>query len=113
MERGIEADPRYLELLEANRRLRELGHRKDDAMAVCAHDLRSPLNVILGHVRLLLRGSRGPLGAPQKQSVESIERQVLRMVELVEDLLDLRALERGRLTLERHPGDLKALVEES
>ncbi|MHB1846913.1 MAG: ATP-binding response regulator, partial [Deltaproteobacteria bacterium] len=108
-----EADPRYLELLEVNRRLRELTHRKDDAMAVCAHDLRSPLNVVLGHVRLLLRGSRGPLAVSQRQSVEAIERQVLRMVELVEDLLDLRALERGRLSLDRRPGDLGALVEET
>ncbi|HUB05533.1 MAG TPA: diguanylate cyclase [Myxococcales bacterium] len=107
-----EMDARNLELLEANRRLRELCHRKDDAMAVCAHDLRSPLNVVLGHVRLLLRGSRGPLAPSQRQSVEAIERQVGRMVELVEDLLDLRALSLGRMELDRRPEDLGALCRE-
>ncbi len=112
MANGVESDPRYLELLEANRRLRELGHRKDDALAVCAHDLRSPLNVVLGHVRLLLRGSRGPLTPNQRQSIEAIERQVGRMVELIEDLLDLRALSMGKLELERRPENLGALCVE-
>ncbi|MHB8419324.1 MAG: sensor domain-containing diguanylate cyclase [Myxococcales bacterium] len=103
---------RLRELLEANRRLRELCHRKDDALAVCAHDLRSPLNVVLGHVRLLLRGSRGALSSSQRQSIETIERQVGRMVELVEDLLDLRALSLGRMELDRRPTELGALCEE-
>ena len=107
-----ETDHRYLELLEANRRLRELCHRKDDAVAVCAHDLRSPLNVVLGHVRLLLRGARGPLAPSQRQSVEAIQRQVGRMVELVEDLLDLRALSMGRMELDRRTEDLASLCQE-
>ncbi|MFN7131837.1 MAG: diguanylate cyclase [Myxococcales bacterium] len=104
---------RYRELLEANRRLRELNHLKDEFLAICAHDLRSPLNVVLGHSRLLLDGVKGPLTPAAHAAVESITRQARRILELVEDLLDLRAIETGRLELKRRDTDLVELVNEA
>ncbi len=101
-----------LELLESNRRLREAGHRKDDLLALCAHDLRQPLTVLLGQARLLLSGARGALAEPQRQGLEAIERQGRRLLELADDLAGLGSLEVGRLGLEREAIDLAALCNE-
>ncbi len=101
-----------LELLESNRRLREAGHRKDDLLALCAHDLRQPLTVLLGQARLLLSGTRGALAEPQRKGIEAIERQGRRLLELADDLAGLGSLEVGRLGVEREAVDLAALCNE-
>ncbi len=106
---AVDSDPRYLALLEANRRLREQGKREDEALEVCAHDLRSPLDAVLAQARILLRESVDRLEAGHRKSLEAIERQAGRMVELIEDLLDLRALSAESLELERRQEDLAAL----
>lgn len=101
-----------LELLESNRRLREAGHRKDDLLALCAHDLRQPLNVLLGQARLLLSGARGPLADSHRAGLEAIERQGRRLLEMADDLAGLGSLEVGRLGVEREAVDLGALCNE-
>ncbi|HZY02996.1 MAG TPA: diguanylate cyclase [Anaeromyxobacteraceae bacterium] len=101
-----------LELLESNRRLREAGHRKDDLLALCAHDLRQPLSVLLGQARLLLSGTRGALAESQRKGIEAIERQGRRLLEMADDLAGLGSLEVGRLGVEREAVDLAALCNE-
>jgi diguanylate cyclase (GGDEF)-like protein len=101
-----------LELLESNRRLREAGHRKDDLVALCAHDLRQPLSVLLGQARLLLSGTRGALAESQRKGIEAIERQGRRLLEMADDLAGLGSLEMGRLGVEREAVDLAALCNE-
>ncbi len=103
---------RYRELLDANHRLRQLAHQKDELLGIVAHDLRLPLHALLGHGRLLLDGSRGELRAPARESVEAMRAQGARMLELIEDLLDLHALETGRLELKAQPLDLGLLTRE-
>jgi len=101
-----------VELLESNRRLREAGHHKDDLLALCAHDLRTPLDVLLGQSRLLLSGARGPLAEPQRKGLQAIERQTRRLLELADDLAGLRSLEVGRLDVDRDPTELGAVCNE-
>lgn len=105
--RRAEAD--CAELLESNRRLREAGHRKDDLLALCAHDLRQPLNVLLGQARLLLSGARGPLAEVQRKGVEAVERQARRILALADDLAGLGSLEVGPLEVERQAVEIGAL----
>src|SRR6185369_7017927 len=63
---------RYRELTEANRRLRELARFKDELIAIISHDLRAPLQVTLGHGRMLedanLPGTSGPPPRPSSGS---------------------------------------------
>jgi len=103
---------RYRELLESNRRLRELNHAKDEFLAVCAHDLRSPLTALMSHATLLAQGNRGELGGPAKAATESILRQARRMGELIQSLLAERALETGTLELKRELVEPAALLGE-
>ncbi len=63
---------RYRELTEANRRLRELARFKDELIAIISHDLRAPLQVTLGHGRMLEDAN---LPGDLRTSAEAIVRQ--------------------------------------
>jgi len=101
---------RYRELSDANRRLKELNRLKDEIIAVCSHDLRAPLQVLLGHGRLLLDSS---LVADQKQSVEAMIRQGKKILGLVESLLEKGKGEAARLSIEPRKLDVAVLCKES
>jgi signal transduction histidine kinase/DNA-binding response OmpR family regulator len=101
---------RYRELTEANRRLKDLNRLKDEIIAVCSHDLRAPLQVLLGHGRLLLEGGLDP---QQKQSAEAMIRQGRKILGLVESLLDKGKGDVARLSIEPRVLDISALCRES
>ncbi|XXF80632.1 ATP-binding protein [Myxococcaceae bacterium GXIMD 01537] len=100
---------RYRELTDANRRLKELNRLKDEIIAVCSHDLRAPLQVLLGHGRLLLEGD---LTSQQKQSAEAMIRQGKKILGLVESLLEKGKGEAARLSLEARLLDVSTLCRE-
>ncbi|AKF82434.1 Signal transduction histidine kinase [Myxococcus fulvus] len=101
---------RYHELLEANRRLKELNRLKDEIIAVVSHDLRAPLQVLLGHGRLLLEG---PLESQQKQSAEAMIRQGKKILGLVESLLEKGKGEAARLSIEPRVLDVAQLCRDA
>ena len=101
---------RYRELSDANRRLKELNRLKDEIIAVCSHDLRAPLQVLLGHGRLLLDGD---VTAEQKMSVEAMIRQGRKILGLVESLLEKGKGEAARLAIEPRKLDVSQLCKES
>lgn len=76
---------RYRELNEANAKLRDASRIKDELLSICSHDVRAPLNVLLGHVRLL---QSGPPADGGSRSLEVIERQAMRVLQLVEQVLE-------------------------
>ncbi len=80
---------------------------KDEFLAVVSHELRSPLNPILGWSQLLQRGL-----SPEKTKValDTIERNAQLQVQLIGDLLDISRLLRGKLSLDEVPVDLSAVV---
>lgn len=101
---------RYRELTEANKRLKELNRVKDEVIAVCSHDLRSPLNVLLGHGKLLLDEDLEPR---QRSSLEAMNRQGRKILELVESLLEKGRGEQVRVSLDAKPVDLSELCKEA
>jgi len=101
---------RYRELSDANRRLREVNRFKDEIIAICSHDLRAPLQVLLGHGRLLLDQE---LLEQQSSSVEAIVRQGRKILTLVESLLERGRGESGRLSLEPSVLDIGEICKEA
>ncbi len=101
---------RYRELSEANRRLKELNRLKDEIIAVCSHDLRAPLQVLLGHGRLLLESD---VTAEQKMSTEAIIRQGKKILNLVESLLERGKGDVARLSIEPRVLDVATLCKDS
>jgi signal transduction histidine kinase len=81
--------------------------RKDEFLATLSHELRNPLAPILSCVRLLRM--RTPDAATARHH-DVLERQVLHLVRLVDDLLDVSRISRGTITLRSEPTDLAGLV---
>jgi signal transduction histidine kinase len=70
-------------------------------LANVSHDLRSPLNSILGFSELLLRDPSSQLTEPQQQALSLIHRRGTDLLGLIDQVLDLATLEAGRLVLHR------------
>jgi len=85
---------------------------KSSLVSSINHDLRTPLSAIKGYTDLLLDGAYGALSAEQGEATQAIASATQRMIEIVNALLDLRKLEKGRSTLAVGPLDLKQLVSE-
>jgi signal transduction histidine kinase len=82
---------------------------KDEFLAIVSHELRSPLNAILGWSRLLR--NRAFDEATTTRALETIERNAKLQTQLIEDLLDVSRVMRGQLKLHLHPLDLVAVIE--
>src|SRR5262245_46415232 len=108
-----ETEPAELLLREpATRQTAEAATRsKDDFLAVVSHELRSPLNAILGYAALLRYGSLDAREA--KQAVDVIERSGKAQGRLIDDLLDTARIISGKLRLAVGPVDLVSVIDES
>jgi PAS domain S-box-containing protein len=91
--------------------LREADRRKDEFLATLAHELRNPLAPIRNAVQILNRIGRDEATAHAARQM--MERQIAHMVRLIDDLLDVSRITRGRLTLRREPVELAALLEQA
>lgn len=101
-------------ILEKSRlyeRLMELNDLKNRFLGVAAHDLRNPLGVLNGYIDLLRQEALGPLNEAQQEVMGVMADVAERMSALVEDLLDVSAIESGQLELEREPLDLNRFLQ--
>lgn len=87
-------------------RLQEVDHVKQELVSNVSHELRTPITSIAGYAELLADASLGELTRPQRDALQRIERNALRLQSLVDDLLTLSRAEAGRLQLARSPLDL-------
>jgi signal transduction histidine kinase len=101
-------------LAEAERRradeLLEDNKRKDEFLAMLAHELRNPLNAIATATALQERGEMNE--ADQSRVRATVTRQVRQLARLVDDLLDMSRLTRGRVQLKKETIDLKTVLHE-
>ncbi len=96
------------ELRRAEEALREADRRKDEFLAVLAHELRNPLAPIRYAVAMAKKSGRLETERLRAQAI--IERQVEHMSRLLDDLLDVSRITRGTLILRRSTVDLAAVV---
>ncbi len=95
----------------AEEKLVEADRRKDEFLAMLAHELRNPLAPISAAAELLRIGALNE--ARVRQSSNIIGRQVRHMTRLVDDLLDVSRVTRGLITLERAQVGMRAVVQEA
>lgn len=98
------------ELLEANTRLDEATRAKSDFLASMSHELRTPLNSIIGFSDILIRGMAGELEPEQQKQIGMINASGKYLLELINEVLDLSAIEAGRMHIESVVFDVPALV---
>ncbi len=85
---------------------------KSEFVGAISHELRSPLNVILGYLEMLREEELGPLTHPQRDALGRTREYALSLLEMITALLDLNRLEAGRLPVQRTPVDVRDLLEE-
>ncbi|MEN3274989.1 MAG: hypothetical protein V7631_779 [Massilia sp.] len=95
----------------AEARLKEADQRKDEFLAMLAHELRNPLAPISAAAQLLDLGT--PNEVRVRQSSAIIGRQVRHMTRLVDDLLDVSRVTRGLIELDKATLDVRAIVDEA
>ncbi|BAY33603.1 multi-sensor hybrid histidine kinase [Nostoc carneum NIES-2107] len=110
-QKQIEAERNRLLMLEQAARVKaeEASRAKDEFITVVSHDLRSPLNSILGWTKLLQKGNLDAVTT--SRALDAIERGVTSQVRLIEDLLDISRVIRGTLELQISTVDLISIVE--
>jgi signal transduction histidine kinase len=100
---------RTAELLRANAAVRESDRQKDEFLAMLSHELRNPLAPIRNSVEILrMVGTKEPALIAAR---DMIDRQVTHMVRLVDDLLDVSRVSRGKIQLQKMPIDLATVVQ--
>jgi signal transduction histidine kinase/ActR/RegA family two-component response regulator len=87
--------------------LRAADRRKDEFLATLAHELRNPLAPVRTGMELLLRA---PDGAASQRTLAVMERQITHMVRLIDDLLDVSRITRGKLVLKRERVNLATII---
>jgi PAS domain S-box-containing protein len=96
-------------LQQQTEQLQETNRMKDEFLAILSHELRSPLNAILGWAQLL-RGRK--LSESQiAKALETIERNARSQTQMIEDLLDISRMIRGKLRLNVCNCNLGAIIE--
>jgi two-component system phosphate regulon sensor histidine kinase PhoR len=91
-------------------REREVDQLKSDLMATVSHELRTPLASVLGYAELLRTRKLEP--SMREEILGTVHREAKRLSALIDDFLDVQAIEQDRLALTREPFSLSELLEE-
>jgi signal transduction histidine kinase len=99
-------------LEEANRQLRELDSQKDEFLSQVSHEVRTPMTSIRSFSEILLGEQR--LGEAERQKfLATIHKESLRLTKLLDQILDLNALERGQAAWQNVPTDAEAVLDDA
>ncbi len=100
------------ELAERIRLLEEQFELRDLVLSIISHDLKSPVSSIVGLLRLLLKSKSDNLTARQVEIIETLERSATAHMELVENIIELSRLLRGKIHLSPSLVDPAGLIAE-
>lgn len=101
----------YAELRQAQDALREADRRKNEFVAILAHELRNPLGPIRNAARILKL--KGPQLPDLKSPIDMIERQTEQLARLLDDLLDVSRITRGALEIRPERSAISTVVDAS
>ncbi|CAM9391278.1 unnamed protein product [Phaeothamnion confervicola] len=91
----------------------EADRLKQEFTSTLSHELRTPLTSIIGSLQLVNAGVLGDLNKDQAELTEVAERNGQRLLDLINDILDIEKIDSGKLTLFSEPMPMDKLVEES
>lgn len=91
---------------------KEIDRIKSEFVFLASHQLRTPLSTINWYVEMLMSGDAGPINEDQKNYLKEVYQGNQRMVEMVNDLLNVSRLDLGTLAVQLVPVDLKSLIED-
>jgi PAS domain S-box-containing protein len=86
---------------------------KSELVATASHELRTPMTSIRGYVDMLLLETFGPLSDQQRDFLRVIKNNVVRLVQLIDELLDMSRAESGEVRLRREPVNMAELLRDT
>lgn len=98
-------------LRQQSHELSEADRRKDEFLAILAHELRNPLAPIRNGLQILKLAANNPEAAVQARRM--MERQLAQMVRLIDDLMDVSRITRGKIELRNEPIELVQVVQQA
>ncbi|HEU4714963.1 MAG TPA: ATP-binding protein [Pyrinomonadaceae bacterium] len=111
----LRAEAEREQLLQREQEARDAAEKanqlKDEFLATLSHELRNPLNVILGYSELLLRMQEIERSPRLAQMAEALRRNAQSQSQLINDLLDLSRLQRGKISLNQETVSLAAIID--
>jgi signal transduction histidine kinase/ActR/RegA family two-component response regulator len=111
----LRAEAEREQLLQREQEARDAAEKanqlKDEFLATLSHELRNPLNVILGYSELLLRLPEIERSPRLVQMAEALRRNAQSQSQLINDLLDLSRLQRGKISLNQETVSLAAIID--
>jgi two-component system, chemotaxis family, CheB/CheR fusion protein len=98
---------------QARRDAERANRLKDEFLATLSHELRHPLNNIIGYTYVLLRADEVKQSPIIRQAAETLHRNAVAQAQLINDLLDLSRLQTGKLAVNRQPVTLQPVLGEA
>jgi signal transduction histidine kinase/DNA-binding NarL/FixJ family response regulator len=102
----------YAEVKEARDALEKALEAKSVLVGVMAHELKNPIQVIMGNANLLSEGAFGELTAEQRERVHGIENSSLELVALIESAVDMARRERGKISVRVAAVSVNSILQE-
>ena len=100
------------ELRESNKQLQRLDEAKNEFISMASHQLRTPLTSIKGYLDMVLEGDLGKVSPTQKTVLSEAFMSSERMVNLINDFLNVSRLQTGKFVVDRTEGDIKVVLKE-
>jgi signal transduction histidine kinase len=118
IQKALEDRQRFVRLKEfadqlekANQELRRIDVIKSEFVSVASHELRTPLAAIKTAVQLMLSGKTGEINENQTKFLSMAERNINRLTNILNDLLNLSRIESGKIELKFQNLELKGIIE--
>lgn len=100
------------ELRKKNEELKQLDRLKDDFLAVTSHELKTPLNGIIGLSGTVLDGAAGPLSDSLRNNIQAIRSSGIRLAGLVDKILQVSELANNKVIITPMPVNIEQLLAE-
>ena len=84
-----------------------------ESVSIVSHELRTPLSAIIGSLKIIQGGAVGHMPPQMAPMIDMAQRNALRMLGLIDDILEAQRIGAGNLKIDRQPIDLNDLVRES
>ena len=99
-------------LAQANDQLRKLDQAKTEFISIASHQLRTPLTSVKGFISLVIEGSYGEINAGVRDALTKVYASSERLIQLVEDLLNVSRIESGRMQFTFEKGSIGEMMQE-